>query len=80
MRRPEAVYQAFVLGLLVTLEPTHQVTSNREAGFGRYDVRVSPRQAGQPGAVLALKVADADQGETPEQAPQSARDRVQQRD
>ena len=79
-RRTEAVYQAFIVGLLVTLERTHEVTSNREAGFGRYDVLVSPRQAGQPGAVLELKVIASDQGETVPQALEAALTQVRQRD
>ena len=38
-RRPvEAIYQAFFVGLLVHLDATHRVTSNREAGFGRADI------------------------------------------
>jgi hypothetical protein len=52
--RVEAVYQAFLVGMLVHLEPTHRVYSNREAGFGRADVLVVPRQPG-PGAVMELK-------------------------
>jgi hypothetical protein len=52
--RVEAVYQAFLVGMLVHLEPTHRVYSNREAGFGRADVMVVPRQPG-PGAVMELK-------------------------
>ena len=56
-RRPEQVYHAFVLGLLATLEPDHEVRSNRESGKGRPDVIIRPRRAGRPGAVLELKVA-----------------------
>lgn len=52
--RVESVYQAFVVGLLVHLEPTHRVYSNREAGYGRADVMIAPRTPG-PGAVLELK-------------------------
>lgn len=47
----------FVIGLLATLEPDHEVRSNRESGKGRPDVMIRPRQAGKPGAVLELKVA-----------------------
>lgn len=61
----EAVYQAFVVGLLVHMEPTHVVRSNREAGYGRADVLITPRQPG-PGAVLELKRLLS--RETPEQA------------
>lgn len=49
----EAVYQAFLLGLLVHLDSTHQVRSNRESGLGRADVLVLPRVPG-PGVVLEL--------------------------
>ena len=80
VRRPEAVYQAFILGLLVTLDRTHEVTSNREAGHGRYDVLLSPREPGQPGAVLEIKVLDARRNETPEQALDAALAQVRQRD
>jgi len=52
--RVEAVYQASLLGLLVEMAATHRVVSNREAGYGRADVLVIPRQPG-PGAVLELK-------------------------
>jgi hypothetical protein len=57
--RPEQVYHAFVIGLLATLEPDYEVRSNRESGKGRPDVILRPKQAGQPGAVLELKVAKA---------------------
>lgn len=63
-RRPvEAIYQAFIVGLLVHLDATHRVTSNREAGYGRADVLVVPRRPG-PGAVLELKSLDPDYGDT----------------
>lgn len=74
---PEAVYQAFIVGLLVHLEPTHEVRSNRESGFGRYDVMVRPRAAGQAGAVIELKVIDTDEGETVEQALDAAMAQVE---
>jgi hypothetical protein len=58
-RRPEQVYHAFVIGLLATLDPEYEVRSNRESGKGRPDVMVRPKRAGNPGAVLELKVARA---------------------
>jgi PD-(D/E)XK nuclease superfamily len=51
-RQAEAFYHAFVLGLLVTLEKTHTVRSNREVGRGRADVWIAPKSPGQPGVVL----------------------------
>jgi hypothetical protein len=61
----EAVYQAFIIGLLLHLAPTHRVVSNREAGYGRADVLVFPRAPG-PGVVLELKVIT--RRDTPETA------------
>jgi hypothetical protein len=52
--RVESVYQAFIVGLLVHLDPTHRLYSNREAGSGRADIMIAPRTPG-PGAVLELK-------------------------
>ncbi|HND31668.1 MAG TPA: PD-(D/E)XK nuclease domain-containing protein [Myxococcota bacterium] len=51
----EAFYHAFVLGLLVTLEKTHPVRSNREVGRGRADVWIAPKSPGQPGVLLEFK-------------------------
>ena len=78
-RQPERAYQGFVLGLLAYLEPEYEVRSNRESGFGRYDVSVSPRRAGRPGAVLELKVVDRRRGETAETALESALAQVRDR-
>jgi hypothetical protein len=61
----EAVYQAFMLGLLAHMSSTHRVTSNREAGLGRADLLITPRLPG-PGAILELKRVLRD--ETPEHA------------
>ena len=55
-RLGEAVYHAFVIGLLVRMADDYRVESNREAGFGRADVLLTPRQAGRPGVVMELKV------------------------
>ncbi len=51
----EAFYHAFVLGMLVSLERTHRVRSNRESGLGRADLLILPRQAGQAGVVMEFK-------------------------
>ncbi len=41
---PERFYHGFVLGLMVELADRYVLTSNRESGFGRYDVMLEPRQ------------------------------------
>ena len=67
-REPERVYQAFILGMLVQLAPGWYVRSNREAGEGRYDLAVIPKQPGKPGVVLELKSLDDLDDEKAEQA------------
>ena len=41
---PERFYHGFVLGLIVDLAGKYHITSNRESGFGRYDVVMEPLQ------------------------------------
>ncbi|MBQ2406329.1 MAG: AAA family ATPase, partial [Lachnospiraceae bacterium] len=41
---PERFYHGFVLGLLVDLQDRYVITSNRESGFGRYDVVIEPKE------------------------------------
>jgi hypothetical protein len=65
---PERFYHGLVVGLLAGLSPHYEVRSNRESGFGRCDVMVLPRAAGQPGVVLELKRVDREAGETKERA------------
>ena len=76
----EQVFHAFILGLLVWLQGEYAVRSNRESGYGRADVLVLPRQAGQPGVALELKSVDTLRGETPEAALESALRQLADRD
>jgi hypothetical protein len=76
----EQIYQAFILGLLVNLAPRYEVRSNRESGYGRYDVMILPRTPGQPGIVLELKVLDKRRRETPKKALDSALRQLEERD
>lgn len=57
---PERFYHGFVLGLLVDLSDRYDVTSNRESGFGRYDVMMKPHNpAKDDGIILEFKVYNA---------------------
>lgn len=58
--QPERFYHGFVLGLLVELRERYQVKSNRESGYGRYDVMMIPKQKSEPAFVLEFKVYDPD--------------------
>ncbi|MGN0404429.1 MAG: PD-(D/E)XK nuclease domain-containing protein, partial [Bariatricus sp.] len=49
---PESFYHGFVLGLLVDLQDRYILTSNRESGFGRYDVMLEPRNPEEYDAII----------------------------
>ena len=61
---PERFYHGFVLGLIVDLADRYRITSNRESGFGRYDVVLEPFRDGDPAFVLEFKVHDSEEEET----------------
>lgn len=73
----EAIYHAFVLGLLVHLAADYDVRSNRESGYGRADVLIIPKAPGRPGAILELKTP---RRETPEAALDAALAQIEARD
>jgi hypothetical protein len=54
----EKIYHAFVLGLLIGLKDRYEVKSNRESGYGRYDVMLIPKNARDLGVVLEFKKVD----------------------
>ena len=56
-REPEKVYQAFLLGMLVS-NGAYEVSSNRESGLGRYDILLRPRDIHKRGFIMELKVYD----------------------
>ena len=54
---PERFYHGFVLGLMVDLAGQYRITSNRESGFGRYDLMLEPKNPGEDdGIILEFKV------------------------
>ena len=64
-QEPERFYHGFVLGLIVDLQDHYVVTSNRESGFGRYDVMLEPKDVkNDPAFILEFKVWDSDEEET----------------
>ena len=58
---PERFYHGFVLGLLVELGDRYIITSNRESGFGRYDVVMEPREHSNPAFIFEFKVRDGEE-------------------
>lgn len=61
--KPERFYHGFVLGLMVELADRYTLTSNRESGFGRYDVMLEPKKASDNAYIFEFKVQDTDEKE-----------------
>lgn len=57
---PERFYHGFVLGLMVELSERYTITSNRESGFGRYDVMLEPKRKDDDAIILEFKVQDTE--------------------
>lgn len=68
-RDPEKVYQAFLLGLLASMAD-YEVSSNRESGFGRYDILLRPK--GGKGQAVIMELKRLRKKETVEKALDSA--------
>ena len=69
---PERFYHGFVLGLLVELRDRYILTSNRESGYGRYDVMLEPRRTEDAAVILEFKVRDPEEEKTLEDTVRSA--------
>ena len=78
--QPERFYHGFVLGLLVELRDQYEVRSNRESGYGRYDVMLMPRQKNKLAFVLEFKVYDAQEELKLEDTVQSALVQIEEKD
>ena len=57
--QPERFYHGFVLGLSVELADRYLITSNRESGFGRYDVMMEPKNGTDNAMIIEFKVRDS---------------------
>ncbi|MDE7188483.1 MAG: ATP-binding protein, partial [Lachnospiraceae bacterium] len=76
-RQPERFYHGFVLGLLVELTDRYIVTSNRESGFGRYDVMLEPRETaikqGAYAVIIEFKVQEEEEKDLSDTAREALR-------
>ena len=71
-QQPENFYHGFVLGLLVELSGDYTVTSNRESGYGRYDVMIEPLEKNKNAYIFEFKVHDPEDEATLKETVQSA--------
>ena len=77
---PERFYHGFVLGLIVELQGRYVITSNRESGFGRYDVMLEPKDPQADDAIiLEFKVHDPEDEATLKETVQSALDQIEEK-
>jgi hypothetical protein len=57
---PERFYHGLVLGLMVDLRNRYSILSNRESGFGRYDIMLTPQNEADDAIIIEFKVRDSD--------------------
>ncbi len=69
---PERFYHGFVLGLIVELQNRYEITSNRESGFGRYDVMLRPRELKEDAIIMEFKVHNPKREENLEKTVEKA--------
>ena len=72
----ENFYHAFVLGMLVGLKGTYYVNSNRESGFGRYDIMLEPKDQNGNSFIIEFKVLDDMLETTIEQTIENAKKQI----
>lgn len=79
-QEPERFYHGFVLGLIVDLQGKYIVTSNRESGFGRYDVMIEPKdEEKNPAFILEFKVHDEDEEATLKDTVAAAHNQIEEK-
>ena len=76
---PERFYHGFVLGLIVDLQNRYVITSNRESGFGRYDVMLEPKNSEDDAIILEFKVHDSEDEDSLKDTVQSALHQIEEK-
>ena len=72
---PERFFHGLVLGLMVDQTENYIITSNRESGYGRYDIMLEPIDKSnekQPGIVIEFKVINPKKEKTLEETVEAA--------
>lgn len=76
---PERFYHGFVLGLMVELSGRYAMTSNRESGFGRYDVMLEPLKENDDAIIMEFKVHDPEDEKTLDETVQNALEQIEEK-
>ena len=77
---PEKFYHGFVLGLRVDLSERYLLTSNRESGFGRYDVMLEPKKENDDAIILEFKVFQPRKEQSLEDTAAAALKQIEEKD
>ena len=79
-QEPERFYHGFVLGLMVDLQRDYVVTSNKESGFGRYDIMIEPKNPERnPAVIIEFKVLNARRETSLEETVQAALTQIEEK-
>ena len=76
---PERFYHGFMLGMVVDLKEEYIITSNRESGFGRYDVMLEPKNPKDDAIILEFKVLNPKKEGSLEDTVQNALRQIEER-
>lgn len=72
-------YHGFVLGLIAEIGKDYVISSNRESGFGRYDVMIEPKSLEKDAIILEFKVHEQEEEETLKETLQAAHDQIEEK-
>ena len=75
----ENFYHAFVLGMLVGLKDTYYVNSNRESGFGRYDIMLEPKDKNGNSFIMEFKVLKDGEEKTLKETIENAKKQIEEK-
>ncbi len=78
-QQPERFYHGFVLGLMVDLADRYVITSNRESGFGCYDIMIEPKDKNKDAMILEFKVFNPRKESSIEETVQSALTQIEEK-
>ena len=76
---PERFYHGFVLGLMVDLAADYVIKSNRESGFGRYDIMIEPKDKKKTAIIIEFKVFNKRRESSLEDTVKSALDQIEEK-
>ena len=75
----ENFYHAFVLGMLVGLRDSYYVNSNRESGYGRYDIMLEPKEKTGNSFIMEFKVLENKEEKTIEDTIKNAKQQIEEK-